>query len=83
MPERDNADARVFTNAPKNSTWFKISKKNMDDESFTPGGALKMIEVVMNNSYTAMTRSQSDIRESEPYKKCKVEIEFLSCLIFL
>ena len=54
----------------------------MDGDSFTQGGALKMIEVVMNNSYTALTRGQSDMRETEAYKKCKVEIDLLLCLIF-
>ena len=72
VPERDNSDARVFTNAPRNSTWYKISKTNMDDESYIPGGTLKKIEIIMNNSYIAMARSQSDVRETEAYKKCKV-----------
>ena len=44
----------------------------MDDESFTQGGALKMIEVVMNNSYTALTRGQTTMLETDAYKKCKV-----------
>ena len=82
MPERDNSDARAFISAPRTSIWYQISKKNMDDESFTPGGALKMIEVVMNNSYTALTRSQTTMLETEAYKKCKVEIDLLLCLIF-
>ena len=52
----------------------------MDDESFTPGGALKMIEFVMNNSYTALSRSQSAVVETAAYKKCKVKIKSLTYL---